>query len=365
MNTNINERVLELSPYIPGKSIDELERELGIEDSIKLASNENPRGPSAQVLSAIQSQFDSLTRYPDPDGLLLKQEISKHLGVETDQITLGKGSNDVLELAARVALSPGTNGVVDEHCFVVFPIAISVAHGRVVRVPSNQWTHDLERTLEMIDDDTRIVFIANPNNPTGTYIDETTLCRFIERVPESVWIVLDEAYFDYVKEHDYPDGVTLASQYPNLIATRTFSKAYGLASLRVGYSISSSYFAGLLNRVRQPFNVSSLALSAAVAAMKDREYLDESVELNAQEMSFLQNSLDEMGFSYIPSVANFLTMACGGDGNDMYQKLLRMGVIVRPIANYGMPNHLRVTVGTHDENVRFLDALQHASQLND
>ncbi|MXW53075.1 MAG: histidinol-phosphate transaminase [Gammaproteobacteria bacterium] len=357
MNSNVNARVLTLSPYKPGKTIAQLEREYGVSNVIKLASNENPRGASPRVCNAISKELDSLTRYPDPSGHNLKQALSRKLGVPEECITLGNGSNDVLELAARVAVSPGSKCVVDEHCFVVYPLAIAAAHGKMVSVKSRKWCHDLVRTSEVVDALTSIVYIANPNNPTGTYVTDSELRTFIESVPSTVWIVIDEAYFEYVGETDYPNGVEFSKEFPNVVVTRTFSKAYGLASLRVGYSVSSSYFAELLNRIRQPFNVNSVALAAAEAALDDTEYLDESVVINSEEMKFVQDSLREQELEYIRSVGNFITFDCGMDALPLYEKLLRKGIIVRPIANYGMPNHLRVTIGTHEENVRFIHAL--------
>ena len=357
MNSNVNARVLTLSPYKPGKTIAQLEREYGVSNVIKLASNENPRGASPRVCNAISKELNSLTRYPDPSGHNLKQALSRKLGVPEECITLGNGSNDVLELAARVAVSPGSKCVVDEHCFVVYPLAIAAAHGKMVNVKSRKWCHDLVRTSEVVDALTSIVYIANPNNPTGTYVTDSGLRTFIESVPSTVWIVIDEAYFEYVGETDYPNGVEFSKEFPNVVVTRTFSKAYGLASLRVGYSVSSSYFAELLNRIRQPFNVNSVALAAAEAALDDTEYLDESVVINSEEMKFVQDSLREQELEYIRSVGNFITFDCGMDALPLYEKLLRKGIIVRPIANYGMPNHLRVTIGTHEENVRFVQAL--------
>lgn len=357
MTAAVNERVKELAPYTPGKAIDELERELGIADSIKLASNENPRGPSSKVRTALQETVDSVSRYPDAAGFRLKRLLAQRLGVSTDQITLGNGSNDVLELAARVAISPGSNGIVGERCFVVYPLAIAGAHGQMVVVPSNNWKDNLVGIADSVDNNTRIIYLANPNNPTGTYTSEEEVRSFLDAIPASVWVVIDEAYFEYVTESDYPNGVELVKTYPNVIATRTFSKAYGLASLRVGYSVSSTYFADLLNRIRQPFNVNSMALAAAAAAVQDDKYLMESVQMNSAGMKFLEKAFGDLGFDFIPSVANFISFDCGGDATPIYDKLLRMGVIVRPISSYDMPNHLRVTIGSRAENSRFVEAL--------
>ena len=359
MIDNVNDVVVGLQPYQPGKPIEELARELGITNAIKLASNENPRGPGPEVVAALRR--DDLSRYPDGSGYLLKNRLAEHLGVGVDQITLGNGSNDVLELAGRVALSPGTKGIVDEHCFVVYPLAIAAAHGQRVSIPSRDWGHDLDAMLAAIDDDTRIVFIANPNNPTGTWVTQTALVAFLRRVPDTVWVVLDEAYFEYVRRGDYPDGVALLSEFENLIVTRTFSKIHGLASLRIGYSVTTPAFADLMNRIRQPFNVNSLALAAAQAALGDGEFVRTSRELNDAGMSQICGGLHQLGLETIESAGNFVTFDCGREALPIYDALLRLGVIVRPVGNYGMPNHLRVTVGLPEENDRFLEAIRKVS----
>lgn len=360
MSSNVNARVLTLSPYRQGKTISDLELAYGIQNAIKLSSNENPRGASPRVLDAIAAQRDTLTRYPDPNGGNLKEALSEKLGVAPDCITLGNGSNDVLELAARVAVTPGAKCIVDEHCFEVYPLAIAAAHGTLLSVDSLNWCQDLSRTAELVDETTSIVFIANPNNPTGTYVTDSELTNFLESIPSTVWVVIDEAYFEYVGSSDYPDGVQLSKQFSNVVVTRTFSKAYGLASLRVGYSVSSSFFAELLNRIRQPFNVNSIALAAAEAALKDDPYLKESVAINSEEKKYVEEQLSDQGFEYIRSVANFITFDCGTEALPLFDRLLRQGVIVRSIANYGMPNHLRVTIGTREENMKFASALANA-----
>ena len=357
MPPSVNAAIAGLTPYQPGKPLDELARELGIEDAVKLASNENPRGPGPGVRRALESGFAELSRYPDGSGHRLKSALSEHLGVAPERITLGNGSNDVLELAARVALSPGSRGICDEHAFVVYPLAIMAAGGVLTRIPARQHGHDLEAFAAAVDATTRIVFIANPNNPTGTWVDEQTLVRFLDAVPPSVWVVLDEAYAEYVTKPGYPDGVRLTERYDNLMVTRTFSKVHGLASLRVGYGVSSAEFADLLNRLRQPFNVNSLALAAAEAALADAEYVTESRRLNEAGMAQIEAGLAALGLDWIESVGNFVTVDIGREAGGVYDALLRRGVIVRPVANYGLPNHLRVTVGLPVENRRFLDAL--------
>lgn len=364
---NVNQSVTGLVPYQGGKPIEELGRERGIPDIVKLASNENPRGPGPRARKALAEAAGELSRYPDGNGFRLKAALAEHLDVDPSRITLGNGSNDVLDLAARVAVSPGTRGVVDAHCFVVYPMAITAAGGELVTVPSANWGHDLEAMAAAVDATTRIVFLANPNNPTGTCFDEAALLRFLEAVPRRVWVVLDEAYAEYVSGPvgaggRYPDGVRLLDAHSNLIVTRTFSKIHALAALRIGYAVSSPEFADLLNRVRQPFNANSLALAAAEGALGDDEYAAESRRLNDEGMDRLQRGFEALSLEWIPSAGNFVTFHVGPDRDAMavYEALLDQGVIVRPVANYGMPEHLRVTVGLGDENDRFLKALSHA-----
>ena len=359
---NVNAAVTTIAPYTPGKPIEELERERGITGAVKLASNENPRGPSASVRRALRSAMEGIARYPDGGGTRLKAALAEHLGVERERITLGNGSNDVLELAARVAISPGTGGVMDERCFVVYPLAVAAANGVVRRVPSQGWGHDLDAMAGAVDERTRIVFLANPNNPTGTWVDEVSLRRFLRAVPREVWVVLDEAYIEYVTAPDFPNGLRLADEHPNLVVTRTFSKVYGLAALRVGYAVSAPDFAELMNRIRQPFNVGTLGLVAAEAALGDGDYVAESRRLNTEGMAAVARGLDALGLEWIPSIANFLTfdVGAGRDAMAVYNALLDQGVIIRPVANYGMPRHLRASIGLAEENARFLEALEAA-----
>ena len=354
---NVNERIAGLSPYQPGKPVEELAREAGIENIVKLASNENPRGPGPAVRAAIERATAELSRYPDGSGHRLKHALAQRLNVSEAQITLGNGSNDVLELAARVALSPGNEGIVDAHCFVVYPLAIAGAHGQAVAAPSKDWGHDLDAMLKRVTAATRIVFIANPNNPTGTWTSRAALERFLDALPARVWVVLDEAYREYVSEPAYPDGIALQASHPNLIVTRTFSKVHGLAGLRIGYSVSNPAFADLMNRIRQPFNASSLALAAAEAALADADFVASSKALNDAGMAQLEAGLKRLGVPYIPSLGNFITLHCQRAALPIYEALLQRGVIVRPVANYGMAEQLRVTIGLEAENERFLAAL--------
>jgi len=358
MTRRINPFVTRVSPYRPGKPVEELTRELGITDIIKLASNENPRGPGAAVQQAIHEASTNLSRYPDGNGFVLKDALSRQLGVGLDQITLGNGSNDVLDLAARMAIGPGASAVISEHAFVVYKLAVTLAGGHLISIPAKQYGADLDAMLAAVTPDTAMVFLANPNNPTGTWVMEADLVRFLDALPPQVWMVLDEAYFEYVEEPDYPDGLRLLARYPNLIVVRTFSKIHGLAALRVGYAVSTPEAADLMGRVRHPFNVNSIGLAAATAALGDTGFVEQSRKLNREGLATLAAGLERLGLRYIPSVGNFITFEPGHDPRAVYDALLREGVIVRPIGEYGLPDHLRVTVGLPAETERFLHALE-------
>ena len=348
-----------LQPYQPGKPIEELEREYGITNAIKLASNENPLGPSPLVLEAVQASLKYLTRYPDGNGFELKQALAQKHDVDMDQITLGNGSNDVLELIARAFVTPTHSVIFSQHAFAVYPLVTQAIGAQALVTPADHWGHDLTAMRATIRNDTRLIFIANPNNPTGTWINETNLKTFLDTVPENILVVIDEAYFEYASENpDYPNSLEWLGQYPNLIVTRTFSKAYGLAGLRVGYSISDPAIANLLNRVRQPFNVNALALSAARAALNDNKYLESSIALNHAGIQQLTQAFAEMKLSYIPSLGNFISVDVG-DGAKIYESLLHQGIITRPIGGgYQMPQHLRISIGLPEENEAFIRALK-------
>lgn len=352
-----------LFPYQPGKPIDELQRELGLKNIVKLASNENPLGPSETVKKAIQQSLDDISLYPDGNGFYLKKALSDKLAVSPDMITLGNGSNDVLDVIARVFLSSGRECVYSEYAFVVYAIATQSvgATARVAKAyqpdETDAYGHDLVAMEELVTEKTSVVFIANPNNPTGTWIEPEALERFIKKIPKHVIVVLDEAYCEYLDQQSLVDTTKWLKQYPNLIITRTFSKAYGLAGLRVGYAVSHPDIANLLNRVRHPFNVNSLGLVAAKAALQDEEYIRKSRELNKQGLQQLANGFERLGLNYIPSVGNFISLNVGDKAADIYTNLLHEGVIVRPISAYKMPQHLRVSVGLHAENETLLSAL--------
>jgi histidinol-phosphate aminotransferase len=354
-----NSGVQGLKPYQAGKPIEELQRELGLEHIVKLASNENPLGPSKKALAAIEKALKDIVRYPDSNGFLLKAALAEKLSVESAQITLGNGSNDVLELIARAYLEPSKSAVFSQHAFLVYPIAVQACGARAIVTKARAWGHDLNAMVDAIADDTRLVFIANPNNPTGTYLKEDQLVDFLDKVPANVVVVLDEAYIEYVAEgEDAVDGVALLKHYPNLIVTRTFSKAYGLAALRIGYAIASGEITDVLNRVRAPFNVNSLAMAAATEVLSDSAYLEQSRKVNSAGMSQLQQGFNSLGLNYIPSAGNFIAVEFKQDTATLYQQLLAQGVIVRPVAVYEMPNHLRVSIGLEQENAALIDALK-------
>lgn len=347
--------VRQLVPYVAGKPIEELERELGIANIIKLASNENPLGPGKKALAAIQAALPNLALYPDGNGFNLKTALAKKYKVDVKQITLGNGSNELLELVARAFVTPDVEVMFSEHAFAVYPIVTQAVGATAVIVPALHYGNDLNAMAARVSANTRVIFIANPNNPTGTLLPQAELAQFIAALPKHCLCVLDEAYFEYVSSQEINSLDWLTSN-PNLIITRTFSKAYALAGLRVGYSLSSPEIADILNRVRQPFNNNALALAAAEAALSDDEHLQQTLAVNAQGMSDLTNGFKGLGLEWIPSAGNFVSVDLKRPGQPVYEALLRKGVIVRPVANYGMPNHLRISIGTQAENQLFLKA---------
>jgi histidinol-phosphate aminotransferase len=358
------EGVLGLQPYVPGKPVSELEREYGVRNSIKLASNENPLGPPPASLRAIDAALGDLALYPDGAAFELKAALGKHLAVDPAQITVGNGSNELLSLVAETFLTPATEAVHSQFAFLVYALSVQ-ATGATARIaPANPpdhaqpLGHDLAAMRRLVRPATRLVFIANPNNPTGTWLGAVELRAFIGSLPPHVLVVLDEAYGEYVEGTDWPDTLRWLDEFPKLIITRTFSKMYALAGLRVGYSVSHPEIAGLLNRVRQPFNVNSLAQVAARAALDDTVHVTRSRQLNAAGLSQLSAGLRALGWQPIPSAGNFVLVDTGGPALPWYEKLLRAGVIVRPVANYGLPNHLRITVGLPEQNERLLSALR-------
>lgn len=356
--------VRSIAPYQPGKPISELAREMGLDPGkiIKLASNENPLGLSPAARRAIERELAELGRYPDGNGFELKAALVKRYRVSLDQIVLGNGSNDVLELAAAAFLAPGRAAVYAQHAFAVYPLATKARGATGIVVPARNFGHDLDGMLKAVTPQTRMIFVANPNNPSGTFVEHAAVERFLARVPSDVVVVLDEAYNEYLPPELRFDSVQWLQAFTNLIIVRTFSKVYGLAGLRVGFGLMHPDLADLLNRVRQPFNVNNLALAAAAAALDDTAFIQQSYELNRAGLKQLEAGAAALGLRYIPSVGNFVSIEFARvDGKPqagvVFDKLLRQGVIVRPVAGYEMPDHLRVTVGTQAENEQFLAAL--------
>jgi histidinol-phosphate aminotransferase len=360
-------QIRQLHPYSPGKPVEELERELGIGHAIKLASNENPLGFSPLVGEALRRAGEHIELYPDANAYYLKQRLAQKLGVGENQITVGNGSNDVLDLVARSFLDGGTEAVYSQYAFMVYAM-VTQACGAEARVAealgedsSQPWGHDLQAILALINDNTRVVFIANPNNPTGNWLLRDELESFLQAVPERVAVVVDEAYFEYVDIDGYPNALQWLDAYPNLIVTRTFSKIYGLAGLRLGYAVSSAEICELLNRVRQPFNGNAMALAAGLAALDDDDFVEHSRQVNQQGLERMRQGFDQRGLYYIPSAGNFLTVRFGERSGAVYQGLLERGVITRPVANYGMPEFLRISVGTGEQIDRLFRALDELS----
>ena len=351
-----------IAPYQPGKPIEELAREYGLDPSgiVKLASNENPLGMPASAQAAIAQAVAGLGRYPDAAGFELKAALSARYGVPQDWLTLGNGSNDILEIVALALLEPGVSVVYSRHAFVVYRLATQARGARHIMVPTRDLGHDLDAMLDAIAPDTRLVYIANPNNPTGSFLSREAIEAFLAAVAgrhgTRVTVVLDEAYNEYLEPELRFDSVALVRRYPNLLVSRTFSKAYGLAGLRVGFAVAQPAITDLLNRVRQPFNVNSLAQVAAIAALKDTEFLERSFQVNRDGKAQLQTAFDRLGLTYVPSYANFVLVKVG-DAARINLELLKRGVIVRPVAGDGLPEWLRVSIGLPEENARFISAL--------
>ena len=354
-----------LAPYIPGKPLEELEREYGIRESIKLASNENPFGPGTLARRAIAAAADQIGLYPDGNGYALKRALAAKHGCDIECIKLGNGSNDVLVMLAEAFLTPQHEAVYSQYAFAVYPIAVQAtgATARIAPALSENHEmalgHDLSAMSALVTERTRVVFVANPNNPTGTSVGTDALRAFIRGLPQTTLVVLDEAYIEYTSA-GFPDASAWLGEFPNLVVTRTFSKAYGLAGLRVGYAVSHAAVADALNRVRQAFNVNSIALAAATAALQDQEHVAKSVAANRAAQSEVRSGLDALRLRHYPSEGNFILLDCGRPALPIYEAMLRLGVIVRLVGGYGLPNHLRITLGTQAQNQRMLAALKQA-----
>jgi len=352
--------VSSLRPYIPGKPIEELERELDIRDSIKLASNENPVGPSPMALKAIMNSVidanlsNTINRYPDGSGYYMKRALSERLSIGEDEIILGNGSNELIDIAVRTFLQPGDEAIMAHPSFVVYPMSVKAAGGKVVQMPLKDYTHDLHAMAGAVTEKTKMLFIANPNNPTGTINKRDELDRLMERIPEGILVVVDEAYHEYVIDPVYADSMKHFRGGRDILILRTFSKIYGLAGLRIGYGIARKDIILEMNKLRPPFNTNSLAQNAALHALNDEAHVRHSLEINERGKRYLYRELDSLGLKFVPTEANFIYIPLGRDSNVLYNELLRQGVIVRPVG----PEEIRITIGLPEENRRFIEALK-------
>jgi histidinol-phosphate aminotransferase len=360
---HVPEYIRSLIPYEPGKPIEEVEREFGISGSVKLASNENPLGPSPRALAALRERLPELHLYPDGDCFYLKRALAQKLGVQPDRLIFGNGSNEIIELAARTFMRPGDEAVMAEQAFGVYELIVQAVGGKRKTVPLKNFTHDLAAIADAVTPQTRLVFLANPNNPTGTIYRRHDWQAFLERISPDVLVIVDEAYFEYVEEADYPNSLDYHARHPAILTLRTFSKLYGLAGLRIGYGIGAKSVIALMQRVRQPFNVNAPAQWAALAALDDTEHVQRSLGVNQQGVKYLQTEFARLGLSYIPSQANFILVRVG-NGPEVFQRLLQQGVIVRPMVGYKFPEHVRVTVGTMAQNQKLIGALERLIQAS-
>ena len=353
-----NPFVRDLIPYVPGKPVEELERELGITGAIKIASNENPVGPSPLALNAAGRALNNIHRYPDGDAFYLKHKLADALKVKPERLLFGNGSNDVLDIAARTFLSPGDEAVMGEFAFIVYPIVTQAVGAKAVISPMPDYNHNLRDMRSRITSKTRAVFIANPNNPTGTMVKRDELEWFLDKVHEDILVVMDEAYFEYVEDPEYPDSLTYQNTGKSILTVRTFSKIYGLAGLRLGYGIAHEDMVSAMQRARHPFNTSSIAQAAATAALDDHEHVKRSRDVNREGLRYLIDELGKLGMNHTPTYTNFILIDLGKDPMPLYNALLREGVIVRPVGGYGLKTHLRVTIGLPEENERFVRAMK-------
>jgi histidinol-phosphate aminotransferase len=354
----VSENIEKLIPYPPGKPIEELEREWGIRDSVKLASNENPLGPSPKAIEAISRNILKINRYPDGSGFYLKKRLSEKLGVKEENLILGNGSNELIELLIRTFLCPGGEVISADPAFVVYRKVVQSAGGKNIIVSLKNFIHDLKAITEKITSSTRIIFINNPNNPTGTIVKKRDFEEFLENLPDYVMVIMDEAYFEYVSDDEFPNSLNYQNSGRMIVTLRTFSKIYGLAGLRIGYGVARPDIIDYLNKVRQPFNVNSLAQVGALAALDDETHLEKSLELNRKELKRLYQELENMGIEYVPTQANFFLINLRRDCQEVYNALLKEGVITRAMAAYGLNEYIRLTVGLPLENDKFIKALK-------
>ena len=359
---NLNQGVLGLKPYEPGLPLEQTQKKLGLEKVIKLASNENPLGPSPKALDLLKGQLNSfssdLNRYPDGNAYDLKEAISKKYSVDMNQITIGNGSNDLIEFVSRCFLGEGKKAIYSQHGFAIYPLAIKSTGAVPIKSKAKNWGHDLELMKDLVDDKTKLIFIASPNNPTGTAKTLKEIKDFLNNLPEDILVFLDQAYFEYIEGTEFDIPFSLIDDYPNLVISRSFSKAHGLAALRLGFCISNPELSNYLNRVRQPFNANSLALNLGKIALSDQEHIDKSVKINSSGMERVKMAFDSFNYSYIESWGNFISFDAKQDSDEAFQYFLKKGVILRSLKVYEMPQHLRVSIGTEEEMDFFLKVLE-------
>ena len=359
MKRYIRECINRVKPYVPGKPIEEVQRELSLVEVIKLASNEHPIGPSPKAVEAIRKGLKDINRYPDASSFYLKKAVAKHLKVKEENLITGNGSDEIISIALRTFVDKGDEVVIASPTFLMYEIASQIADARIIQVPLKEYKYNLPAMLDEISPGTKMVFIANPDNPTGRYVTKRELSEFLKKVPADVVVFLDEAYFEFAKDlKDYPDGLDYLKDMPNLIVSRTFSKAYGLSGLRLGYGVSNPEFIGYLERVREPFNVNILAQYAGCAALEDKKFLKETLDHVRAEKDFLYKAFRSMRLKFVESATNFILLDTGMDCKVLFERLLRKGVIVRDMKAWGLDTFIRVTVGTRQEDVKFLKALK-------
>lgn len=350
--------ILNIKPYIPGKGIEEVRKEYGLKDIIKLASNENPLGASPKAILAIEEQMSNLGLYPDGHCVKLRAKLSEQLNVKSEQIIVGNGSDEVLKLIGEAYLEPSDEVIIADPTFSEYSFVSNLMGATIKAVKLNDYRHDLDAMRLAVTNKTKIVFICNPNNPTGTIVSEEELIEFLDSVSQEIMIVIDEAYFEYVTDEQYPDTINLLDKYPNIIITRTFSKVHGLAALRIGYGIASQEIISNLNRVKEPFNVNSLAQVAAFASLEDQQHLTETLALNQEGLEYLYSEFDQLGLEYVATETNFILVNVKEEASLLAQKLLKKGIIIRSAHPFGLTNYIRVTTGTMDQNRLFIAALK-------
>ena len=359
---NLNQGVLGLKPYEPGLPLEQTQKKLGLKKIIKLASNENPLGPSSKALDLLQEKMNSfsseLNRYPDGNAYELKEAISKRYNVDPNQVTIGNGSNDLIEFVSRCFLGKGKKAIYSQHGFAIYPLAIKATGALPIKSKAKNWGHDLELMYDLIDNKTKVIFIASPNNPTGTAKTLSEINDFLENVPEDILVFLDQAYYEYIEGTEFDIPFSLINDYPNLVISRSFSKAHGLAALRLGFCVSNPELSDYLNRVRQPFNANTLALDLGKVALSDQEHIDKSVKINSLGMDRLKKTFTNLDYNFIESWGNFISFDAKQDSDVAFQYFLEKGVILRSLKVYEMPQHLRVSIGTEEEMDFFLQVFE-------